>query len=328
MAPMAANTSGSVPQARNGSDLWARSLASASIHSLQTPMTNQINDSESLAHEKLFDPKLQRIVVFLAIAFVGLGYILFQLPETSGSLIGRTCITGSWKLALILTHIVAFVLIPLAMKVFYHSLTSLKLPRSSIFASQLGLSFIMVSIASEIGWHVTQCWYYQDQFTMLNFMFYFFLLSAFALWGDGLATKNTWVTKLLNIVFALSLVVVAVLYSLGNAAGDSNYKVPIYISLTLIFTVLTYRAYKFLADWRIIFFPIFSVGVNLFFVYLLQKYGGNPYTSPNVSSNALFHILHDLTGTETGVAIFTWLVYLKGRAAEASEMNNSALSST
>jgi hypothetical protein len=288
-------------------------------------MTKQINGSESLADEKILDPKFQRIFIFFAIAFIGLGYVLYQLPETSGSLAGRTCITGSWKLALILTHIVAFVLIPLAMKIFYHALTILKLPISAIFASQLGLSFIMVSIASEIGWHVTQCWYYQDQFTMLNFMFYFFLLSAFALWSDGLAVNNTWVTQLLNIIFALSLLVIAVLYSLGNVVGDSNYKIPIYIALTLIFTVLTYRAYKLLDDWRIIFFPIFSVGVNLFFVFLLQKYGGDPYTSPNVTLNALFHILHDLAGTETGVAIFTWLVYLKGHAAESSEMNKPGL---
>lgn len=289
-------------------------------------MTKQMNMSEKLSEEKIVDPKFQRIIVFFTITFIGLGYILNTLPEISGSLSGRTCITGSWKLALILTHIVAFALIPFTMKVFYHAFTALKLPKSSIFASQLGLSFIMVSIASEIGWHVTQCWYYQDEFTMLNFMFYFFLLSAFALWADGIASNNTWVTQLLNVIFALSLLVVSVLYSMGNFAEDSNYKFPIYIALTFIFSVLTYRGYKLLDDWRIIFFPIFSVGVNLFFVFLLQKYGGDPYTDPNVTLNALFHILHDLAGTETGVAIFTWLVYLKGRAAGASELNKSVLS--
>jgi hypothetical protein len=293
---------------------------------MEPPMTKQMNMSEKLSEEKIVDPKFQRIIMFFTITFIGLGYILNTLPEISGSLSGRTCITGSWKLALILTHIVAFALIPFAMKVFYHAFMALKLPKSSIFASQLGLSFIMVSIASEIGWHVTQCWYYQDEFTMLNFMFYFFLLSAFALWADGIASNNTWVTQLLNVIFALSLLVVSVLYSLGNFAEDSNYKFPIYIALTFIFSVLTYRGYKLLDDWRIIFFPIFSVGVNLFFVFLLQKYGGDPYTDPNVTLNALFHILHDLAGTETGVAIFTWLVYLKGRAAGSSELNKSVLS--
>jgi len=283
-------------------------------------MTKQINLSAKLSDEKVLDPPFQRIAVLFAISFTGLGYILSTLPEIASPLSGRTCITGPWKLALILTHIVAFVLIPLAMKIFYQALTALKLPQSAIFASQLGLSFIMVSIASEIGWHVTQCWYYQDEFTMLNFMFYFFLLSAFALWSDGLAVSNTWVTQLLNVVFAVSLLVVSIIYPLGYIAGNSNYKIPIYIALTLIFSVLTYRGYKMLDDWRIIFFPIFSVGVNLFFVFLLEKYGGNPYVDPNVTLNALFHILHDLAGTETGVAIFTWLVYIKGRAARTGEM--------
>ncbi len=89
------------------------------------------------------------------------------------------------------------------------------------------------------------------------------------------------------------------------------FKVPIYILLTIVFTVLTYRGYKLLKDWRIIFFPIFSVGVNLLFVFLLQNYGGTPY-DPKVVYNALFHILHDFAGTQAGVAIFTWLVYEKG----------------
>ncbi|MBV5260002.1 hypothetical protein FLX56_16425 [Synechococcus moorigangaii CMS01] len=287
-----------------------------------------MNTSEKLSSTKIFDPKFKRIIVFVTISFIGLGYILSTLPEISGSLTGRTCITGSWKLALILTHILAFVLIPVSMKIFYHALTALKLPQSTIFASQIGLSFIMVSIASEIGWHVTQCWYYQDEFTMLNFMFYFFLLSAFALWGDGLAENDTWITQLLNFVFALSLLAISILYSVGNLSDNSNYKIPIYIALTLIFSVLTYRGYKLLDDWRIIFFPIFSVGVNLFFVFLLQKYGGDPYTSPNVALNALFHILHDLAGTETGVAIFTWLVYLKGRAANSKTLNESVFVSS
>lgn len=291
-------------------------------------MTKVVNTSEKLSSTKIFDLKFKRIIVFVTISFIGLGYILSTLPEISGSLTGRTCITGSWKLALILTHILAFVLIPVSMKIFYHALTALKLPQSTIFASQIGLSFIMVSIASEIGWHVTQCWYYQDEFTMLNFMFYFFLLSAFALWGDGLAENDTWITQLLNFVFALSLLAISILYSVGNLSDNSNYKIPIYIALTLIFSVLTYRGYKLLDDWRIIFFPIFSVGVNLFFVFLLQKYGGDPYTSPNVALNALFHILHDLAGTETGVAIFTWLVYLKGRAANSKTLNESVFVSS
>lgn len=47
------------------------------------------------------------------------------------------------------------------------------------------------------------------------------------------------------------------------------------------------------------------MGVNLTFIFLLDKYGTATVT------NALFHILHDFGGTEAGVLIFTWLVYQK-----------------
>lgn len=296
---------------------------------MTTPTNPSVTGSEEL-DDRMFGSQFQRIAIFFALSFIGLGYILTTLPGvTIKDLEGRACIEGSWKLALVLTHILSFVLIPVAMKVFYHTLTVLKRPKSEIFASQLGLSFIMVSIASEIGWHVTQCWYYTDEFTMLNFLFYFFLLSAFALWSDGLAS-NTWVAQLLNIIFALSLLVVSILYPLGYIAENPNYKIPIYIALTLIFIVLTYRGSKLLEDWRIIFFPIFSVGVNLLFVFLLQTYGGDPYNpqDTHITTNALFHILHDVAGTETGVGIFTWLVYLKGRKLQSISASDSSITLT
>ncbi|CAN8065681.1 unnamed protein product [Agarophyton chilense] len=272
------------------------------------------------SEKKVVDSRLVNVLSFLVIAFIGLGYSLSTLPTFSPppdgySLSDRECIGGVLKFGLVATHILIFVLIPLAMKVFYTSLSALNLPQSSIFASQLGLAFIMVAIASEIGWHVTQCWYYVDEFTMLNFMFYFFLLSAFALWSDGLVESHTSTDTLLNVLFALSLFIVCLVYPAGSANGNSSYKTPIYIALTFIFAVLTYRGYKLLGSWRVLWFPFFSVGVNLFFVFLLQKYGGDPYTDPHKISNAVFHVAHDLLGTETGVVIFTVMVYLKGRQA-------------
>lgn len=263
---------------------------------------------------KIFTPNLGFIALCFLIPLAGFGYILATLPGIAESPTdaSRACITGGWKWALIITHVLNFALIPLAMRVFYQGLTNLGLPFRTVFASQLGLAFIMVSIASEIGWHVTQCWYYQNDFTMLNFMFYFFLISAFALWSDGLSRETTTMTNLINIVFAISLLVVSILYPLGYQADKPTFKIPIYITLTLVFAVLTYRGYQLLQDWKIIFVPIFSVGVNLAFVFLLDKYGGDPYNDPQVTFNALFHILHDLGGTEVGVAIFTWLVYSKG----------------
>ncbi|AFZ48790.1 hypothetical protein Cyast_2850 [Cyanobacterium stanieri PCC 7202] len=257
------------------------------------------------------------IIICGAIALMGFGYVLIQLPEITPEQIEiyqtGTCIEGGWRYGLIVTHVLTFILIPVAMRIFYEALNNLKLPTKTIFASQLGLALIMVSIASEIGWHVTQCWYYQNDFTMLNFMFYFFLISAFALWADGLNKETNSSTHIINIIFSLSLLTVSILYPIGYKLDNPNLKIPIYIALTLVFAVLTYRGYKLLEDWKIVLVPTFSVGVNLTFVFLLDQFGGDPF-HPEIFYNALFHILHDLTGTQAGIAIFTWLVYQKGIA--------------
>ncbi|MDJ0508325.1 MAG: hypothetical protein QNJ64_03565 [Crocosphaera sp.] len=276
-------------------------------------------------NEKIFSVNFIVIAICFAIALLGFGYVLVKLPEITAEQIKvyqeGTCITGGWRYGLIVTHVLTFILIPLAMRIFYQALNNLKLPLKTIFASQLGLALIMVSIASEIGWHVTQCWYYENDFTMLNFMFYFFLISAFALWADGLSKETTWLTNLVSVVFAVSLLAVSILYPIGYKLQDPNLKVPIYIALTVVFAVLTYRGYKLFQDWKIIFFPIFSVGVNLSFVFLLDKFGGDPF-HPQVVYNALFHILHDFGGTQAGVAIFTWIVYEQGILNYRKEIDN------
>ncbi|NBD34178.1 MAG: hypothetical protein GVY17_14730 [Cyanobacteria bacterium] len=281
-------------------------------------MTQQSSSSEPqktlITDTQILNGDLWLVALCFAIALSGFAYILTILPGVPRFPEGvqPQCITGGWKWGLIATHVLAFALIPLAMRVFYQSLRVLDLPQKTIFASQLGLAFIMVAIASEIGWHVTQCWYYQNEFTMLNFMFYFFLISAFALWADGLAPKSTLWTRILNVLFAISLLVVAMLYPMGYEADNPSYKIPIYITLTLVFAVLTYRGYQLLKTWKIFLFPFFSVGVNLSFVFLLDRFGGDPICDPQVTYNALFHILHDLGGTEVGVAIFTALIYRRG----------------
>ncbi|WP_414623425.1 hypothetical protein [Calothrix sp. CCY 0018] len=279
----------------------------------------EAKDSETSLKDRIFTPNLIVVAACFIIALSGFAYILAKLPGliNISSTSSQTCISGGWKFGLIATHILTFALIPLAMRVFYKSLIILKWSSKAIFASQLGLSFIMVAIAAEIGWHVTQCWYYENGFTMLNFMFYFFLISAFALWADGLVKKTTALTNLVNVFFAVSLLGISILYYLGYVhESNTSYKTPIYILLTLVFGVLTYRGYKLLKTWKILLFPLFSVGVNLSFVFLLEKFGQD-----NVTYNALFHILHDLGGTEAGVAIFTWLVYAEALAKQNEEQS-------
>ena len=271
-------------------------------------------------NEKIFGIDFVFATICVSLAFFGLAYVLSVLPGIQNR--SSVCITGGLKYGLIATHILTFVLIPLAMRIFYQALNNLELPLKAVFASQLGLALVMVSIAAEIGWHVTQCWYYQNDFTMLNFMFYFFLISAFALWSDGLSQQTNLLTRLVNVAFACGLLATCILYPLGYRSndflGNPSFKIPIYITLTVVFAVLTYRGYKLLKDWRIIFVPFFSVGVNLFFIALLDKYG-----QESVLYNALFHILHDLTGTLAGVAVFTWLVYEKGIAQKKVYSDNT-----
>ncbi|MDJ0800287.1 MAG: hypothetical protein QNJ51_26345 [Calothrix sp. MO_167.B12] len=141
-------------------------------------------------------------------------------------------------------------------------------------------------------------------------MFYFFSISGFALWADGLSQETNTVTHIINIIFAIGLLTVSILYPIGYKYNDPSLKIPIYIVLILAFTVLTYRGYKLLQDWKMIFVPVFSVGVNLSFISILENY--TDPNNPHFVYNALFHILHDLAGTLAGLAIFMWLVYQKG----------------
>ncbi|MFP4133136.1 MAG: hypothetical protein ACLFQP_04495 [Halothece sp.] len=251
-------------------------------------------------------------LLILIICLVGFSYILTTLPGEIPSDPNRTCITGGWKFLLILTHILPFAVIPLTMYVFYRTLSIFKNSSKRIFRSQLGLAFLMVAIASEIGSHVTQCWYYENEFTMLNFMFYFFLIAAFALWADSLVQEFTRQTQIINLLLTISLLIISFLYPLGDQADNTSYKIPIYLILTLVFILITYRGYKLIDSWKILLVPFFSIGVNLGFIALLFAFGGDPYTNPQIARNALFHILHDLAGTQMGVIIFTALVYNRG----------------
>ena len=150
------------------------------------------------------------------------GDIVWKSAETEGISVG-------WKLALIITHLLPFGFIPIAMKIFaQRSEYLVEKGLHSLFAIQLGLAFIMVAIASEIGWHVQQNWFHKNDFTMLNFMFYFFLISAFALWADGFAQN-----KFIAFIFTASLIAVSILYPLGAQLNNSGFKIPIYIALTL-----------------------------------------------------------------------------------------------
>jgi len=71
--------------------------------------------------------------------------------------LSRICMNGKYNLRLIITHFFTFARIPMAMKNFDEILNRLSLswPSRKIFAYQIVFTFIMVAIASEIGWQVT-----------------------------------------------------------------------------------------------------------------------------------------------------------------------------
>ncbi len=53
--------------------------------------------------------------------------------------------------------------------------------------------------------------YYENNFHVLNFGFYFFLISGFALWADGF--RNI---PIMDLVFGLILAASTILYPYGN----------------------------------------------------------------------------------------------------------------
>lgn len=65
-------------------------------------------------------------------------------------------------------------------------------------------------------------------------------------------------------------------------------QVPIYIILSFEYAVLTLRFWRLLdKDARVFLFPFFSVGVNLFFISLLDKYESDIILNPLFQCAAL-----------------------------------------
>ena len=223
---------------------------------------------------------------------------------------------------LILTHAFPFVLIPLTMRIVNDKSPLIKAnhPEFNPFVMQLGLATICFGLALEFGWHVAESWYYVNDFHVLNFGFYFFLISSFALWADGF--KNS---VAVDVLFGVILLVASILYPLGNyeAVHHELYptdppifpwlsepdlaKIPLYLGLTATFVALTLRGQKVFGNQMYIVFFL-SVVVNLFFIFLLQKLP--PIETPDdlTTLNYVYHICHDLLGTEAGVAYFAYLV--------------------
>lgn len=205
---------------------------------------------------------------------------------------------------LILTHLIPFALIPFTMYVISRQTPFLVQHTDREmhpFSLLLGLAFIGYGCAFEFGYHVTQAWYYRNSFDVQNYMFYFFLVSSFALWADGFYSS-----KSVDRILACAILLASIAYPIGATIHVNALKGFIYCALTVSFYFVTVRGKKLLQDVRMLWVPFFAVGVNLFFVALLQNADKDGTLT---RWNYIYHICHDLLGTEMGTAVFCYLIY-------------------
>lgn len=177
-----------------------------------------------------------------------------------------------WMLSflLIVTHLIPFALIPLTMCI-VRDRTPFLLKYSNNknmrpFTLQLGLGCMCIAFAFVFGSHVNTMWYYRNEFRVLEFFFFLFLISSFALWADGLYTSRP-----VDVLFAGNILLYIITYPIGAAKDSKVFQIPIYWALTVSFVFVTTRGMTVLNDSRMLWVPFFSVGVNLIFIFLLNN---------------------------------------------------------
>jgi hypothetical protein len=222
---------------------------------------------------------------------------------------------------LLLTHAIPFALIPYTMVQIDKQGPIIKKDHDQFnpFVLQVAFACITFGLALEFGWHVSDSWYYGNDFHILNFGFYFFLISSFALWADGLKANPK-----MDVVFSAILLFATALYPAGNAlevgmdagpfgellgdAGASLAKIPLYLGMTVTFVSLTLRGQEIFGK-KMWFTFFLSVVVNLSFIFLLAGYDyAKDPTAPLSEMNYIYHICHDVLGTELGVFYFGTLI--------------------
>lgn len=185
------------------------------------------------------------------------------------------------------------------------------------FSLLLGIASLGIACSFEFGYHVDQYWYYRDSFHTGNFFFYFFLISSFCLWADGFGRSRA-----VDALFVVCLVSFVLLYPIGASLHATIFKVPIYVALTVTFVFVTSRGAAMLHDRRMLWVPFFSVGVNLFFIALLKQVNENEAVMGKdwelSKWNYIYHVAHDLLGTEMGVGVFAYLMYNNPRHCDTT----------
>jgi hypothetical protein len=269
-----------------------------------------------IVHKSIYRvPRLASSLSAALLVLLGLGGATWNLQQIScRHCIDRGCEFSEecqffaeeriWSFLLIVTHLIPFALVPFTMCVAWdrsrHLLESTQ-KEMHLLSLQLGLAGVCVALAFEIGWHSSTAWYFHSGYHALNYLFNLFLVPSFALWADGFYCSAP-----VNLMFVLATAACAVLYPIGAAKDDSAFKICQYASLTFTFLFVTIRAKVVLQDWRMLWVPFFSVGVNLVFLGLLHR---TDKAGMLTKWNYIYHMAHDLLGTELGVAVFAYLLY-------------------
>ncbi len=94
--------------------------------------------------------------------------------------------------------------------------------------------------------------------------------------------------------------------------GASSAKIPLYVGMTATFLSITRRGREVFGN-KMLWVPFFCILVNLSFIFLLDgvQYG-NAEVVDGVKvltqENYIYHICHDILGTELGVLVFGLLI--------------------
>lgn len=298
---------------------------------------------------KIFNSNMSNLTKFIMISLCGLGFLLQNMPvENISAVLSKPpsnpseidaatmehqtaiCVTGGWKAALIVSHLIIFLVVPFSMRVLNISLRQLGQSESSVFCAQLSLSLLMTAIIAQVGTHIMQCWYYTHEYGSLNFMFHFFVLISVGLLADALVIQPSKTTRRVNIAFAFVVLLSCISYSFGVVHQSFVFMATIQLGLVLMFVALIWRAHNMLdGDKRIFLVPFCSIVLNLVLTYALQMYGGDPLLHPNVPVNVILHVARDTVGITFGLGIFTYLFAEKaGKLMEEDDASQPILGSS
>ncbi len=110
------------------------------------------------------------------------------------------------------------------------------------------------------------------------------------------------------------------------ADGASSAKIPLYIGMSATFLEITRRGKEIFGN-KMLWVPFFCIGVNLGFIALLDgvQYGNAEVVhgiKQLTGLNYIYHICHDVLGTEMGVFVFGLLIKNYVPLAERVEEKN------